>query len=153
MGAGCAPSQGELRRRPMDSSNRRKPQAGAVGRRFFEYFLLAAQRKYSAAGLPPANLLGFNHSPFDQFRANGHIGCGAVPASALGAIQLPPATSLDTDPHHLAPPDRIQLRHADLHPRCFKIVEQYLRDGFGQQLAIRIETDRRDETGLYRDAT
>jgi len=41
----------------MDLFNRRKPQAGAVGWRFFEYFLLAAQRKYSAAGLPPAKLL------------------------------------------------------------------------------------------------
>jgi hypothetical protein len=41
----------------MESFNRRKPQAGAVGRRFFDSFLLAAQRKGSAAGLPPANLM------------------------------------------------------------------------------------------------
>lgn len=43
---------------------------------------------------------------------------------------LPP---LDTDPHHPAAAYRIQLGDADLDPWRLKIVEQHLRDGFGER--------------------
>ena len=44
-------------------------------------------------------------------------------------LHLPP---LNTDPHHLAIPNRLQFGDADLDPRGVEVLEDDLRDVFGQ---------------------
>src|ERR1039457_848852 len=39
---------------------------------------------------------------------------------------------LNTDPHHLAVAYRLQLGNADFDPRCVEVIEDDLRDVFGQ---------------------
>ena len=50
------------------------------------------------------------------------------------SFYLPP---LNTNPHHPTIPDRLQLRDADLDPRRAEILEDDLRDVFGQSFQQR----------------
>ena len=42
-------------------------------------------------------------------------------------------SSLDANPHHLAPPYCLQLRHANFHPRCLEVINQNLSNAFSQR--------------------
>lgn len=44
-------------------------------------------------------------------------------------FNLPP---LNADPHHLAIAYRLQFGNADFYPRCFEVLDDDLRDVFGQ---------------------
>src|SRR3989338_1036892 len=53
-------------------------------------------------------------------------------ASHIRTTQLFHLSPLNTDPHHPAVADRLQFRDADLDPRGVEVLEDDLRDVFGQ---------------------
>ena len=110
-------------RKPDQSSNAGNPvRDGGLGQFLSVTFLDKTRKAISCRSAPATFAL-------DCWTVGGST---SSPRTVLVEAELLSATPLNTYPHHLAPTYRIQLRHADPHPRCFKVIEQYLRDVFGQ---------------------